>query len=145
MAKATVYSNVTGLRKALRQLPKHLTAELRDASQDIAREVADEARGKAEGLGGAARIVAPTIRAGRDRVPVIKMGSAKRIRSGTDSQKIGNLIFGAEFGGGARPMTMQFSPHKGTDGYFLWETIRDNKQDIHDRHSAALAAALKRI
>ncbi len=145
MAKATVFQNVAGLRKALRKLPKHLTAELRDASVSIAAEVAREAAGKAEGLGGSARLVAPTIKATRDRVPVIKMGGAKRIRKGSATQKRGNVIWGAEFGGGARPSTMQFSPHRGTDGYFLWETIRANKQDIHEKYDDALNAALGKI
>lgn len=79
MAKMTVYNNVAGLNRALRKLPKEATAELRHASVDIAQAVAQEAADTARGEGGVASLVAPTIRATRDRVPVVKMGGATRL------------------------------------------------------------------
>lgn len=33
-------------------------------------------------------------------------------------------FWGFEFGGRARPTTQQFEPHKGTEGYFFYPTVR---------------------
>lgn len=144
--RQTVYRNVAGLNQALRSLPKEASARLRDASVEIAREVAQEASSRALGIGGPAALVAPTIKPTRDRIPVVKMGGSKKLAGRTGvNQTIGNLIWGSEFGGGARPRTNQFMPHRGRDGYFLWPTIRDMGQDIQDEYSDALLEALENI
>ena len=155
--KTTTYTTVAGLNKALAKLPKEASAELRTAAKEIASDIAGEAQGRARGLGGLAEVVAPTIKAARDRVPVIKMGSSaklpkfgrtpqggfwERTRSGS-RQTIGDVIWGAEFGGGARESTRQFLPHKGQTGYFLWPTVRDRSDEMQDRYSEALLDALK--
>ena len=46
--------------------------------------------------------------------------------------KLGNdpAAMGAEFGGGARPRTRQFKPHRGQSGYFLYPTIRHETEHI---------------
>ena len=144
MAKMTTYNGIAGLNAALRRLPKEASAELREASQKITKVVADDAQGRARGTSGAARIVAPTIKAAKDRYPVIKMGGKKRIagRKG-NRQTVGDLIWGAEFGGQGRPTTQQFLPHKGTTGYFLWPAVRDH--DIGGDYSDALLDALNKI
>lgn len=151
MTKTTTYSTVKGLNKALAKLPKEASAELRTASKAIASDIAREAQGRARGQGGIAAIVAPTIRAYRDRVPTIRMGSARtlptegtgweRARSGS-RQTIGDVIWGAEFGGQGRSATMQFLPHLGQTGYFLWPTVRDRSDEMQDRYSEALLDAL---
>ncbi len=118
-AKTTVYPTSRALGKALSKLPKEATKKLRDRSVVIAAKVADDARANARGQGGVAALVAPTIRSTRDRVPKVSMGSAKRLpprdgkpRSGPN-QTVGNLIWGAEFGGGGKPTTRQFKPWRG--------------------------------
>ena len=152
MAKMTAYSSVAGLNKALRRLPKQASAELREASVVIARKVADQASQRASSTGGVARLVAPTLTATRDRVPVVKMGGSRRLpdhgagwehsRSGS-RQTVGDVIWGAEFGGGKRRTTQQFLPHLGTTGYFLWPTVRALGHDIHEEYSEALDDALQ--
>lgn len=142
MAKVTAYNSIAGLNKALRSLPKTASAELRDASQEIADDVAQSARRKASTIGGVAAKVAPTIRAKRDRIPVVQMGGSKKIRDGAN-QTVGNVIWGSEFGGQGRPRTMQFLPHRGKDGYFLWPSVRET--DIGERYSDALMDALNKI
>lgn len=147
MAKMSGYTNVAGLNKALKTLPKEASKRLRDAAQSIAIDVAATAAGRASAIGGVAKYVAPTIKAPRDRVPVVKMGGNSRLpgdRSG-ERQSVGDVIWGAEFGGGARPSTRQFSPHKGRTGYFLWPTVRAENQDIADAYSEALLDALEAI
>jgi len=158
MAKLrSTYNNVAGLNKALRRLPKEATEQLRGASREIATFVASDARGLAVHVGGIARHVAPTIQSTRDRVPVVRMGGSGRLptsghnysrsRSGS-RQTIGDVIWGAEYGGGARPTTRQFLPWRGSStgaGYFLWPTIRRDSDRIHDAYSEALLTALQRI
>ena len=141
------FYTVAGLNKALRALPKQASAKLRDASVEIADEIASEARSKGSSAGGAmAAYVAPTFKATRDRIPVIKMGSSKRINGRKGKrQTVGDLIWGAEFGGRGRPTTQQFLPHKGTTGYVLYPTVRENRQDIWEAYSDALLDAVEDI
>lgn len=152
MAKLTAYNNIAGLNRALRRLPKEATAELRDASRRVADMVAMHAAQRAYSLGGVAALVAPTLKASRDRVPVVKMGGSAKLpafgngwehsRSGA-RQSTGDLIWGAEFGGRGRPSTQQFLPHLGQVGYFLWPTVRDDGDEIHEAYSEALLQALE--
>lgn len=153
MAKKMTYYSVAGLNKALRKLPKEAKAKLRDANVRIAAKVASDAASRATQVGGIARHVAPTIRAGRDTVPVVRMGSSQplpvagngwsRSRDGK-RQTIGDVIWGAEFGGGARPTTTQFSPWRGNDdgaGYFLFPTVKDAHAFIAREFEQAVADA----
>lgn len=144
-----------GLRRMLRQLPRAASAELRDASMDVARKVAARASSTASGQGGVAGLVAGSIRARRDRVPVVQMGGSARLplsgngwerksrRGG--QQTVGEVIWGAEFGS---VRWRQFEPWRGNDdgaGYFLWPTIRAMRATIEAEYSGALRDALYRI
>lgn len=149
MAKKLTFYNVAGLNKTLRALPRTASANLRDASQVIADKVAQDAAGAARAQGGVAALVAPTIRSGRDRVPVVRMGGSARLpgprnRSGK-RQTIGDVIWGAEFGGGARRTTQQFLPWRGNDtgaGYFLWPTVRGDRDFIEKEYGDAILDAI---
>lgn len=154
MGRTTTYNNIAGLNKALRRLPKEASAELRDASQRLAGDIAGKASVRARTVGGVAKYVAPTIKARRDRVPVVVMGGTSRLptsggdwsrpRSGS-GQTVGDVVWGAEFGS---DRFRQFSPWRGNDegaGYFLWPTIRADNDHIMDEYSGALADALRRI
>lgn len=148
MAKTYTYTDVAGLRKALRTLPKEASARLRDASVDIAEDVARKAGARARMVGGAAAYVAPTIKARRDRVPKIVMGGTTRLpardgaaRKGT-RQTVGNVVWGAEFGS---DRFRQFSPWRGNDtgaGYFLWPTVRAESDSTIERYGDALIRAV---
>lgn len=57
------------------------------------------------------------------------VASIKASASSTEARIIGGgpqapMFFGDEFGGGARPRTRQFRPHRGRDGYALYPTLR---------------------
>lgn len=152
MARTYTYANVAGLRRALRALPKEAQATMRDASSDIAADVAGRAAVRARFVGGVAKHVAPTIKARRDRVPKVVMGGSTRLpdrpggRSGR-GQTVGDVIWGAEFGGGRRPSTRQFSPWRGNGegaGYFLWPTVRENADETMERYGDALVKAVDR-
>lgn len=146
MPKTTTYLSAEGLNRTLRTLTPEASKQLRDASQAIAGDMADVARSRASGIGGAMSLVGPTIRATRDRVPALAMGGSTRIpgRSG-DRQTVGDLLWGAEFGGQGRPRTMQFLPNLGTTGYAFWPAVRDESDHAMEQWSQALADALDAI
>ncbi|HMM41888.1 MAG TPA: hypothetical protein PKA95_08300 [Thermomicrobiales bacterium] len=45
-------------------------------------------------------------------------------------------FYGQEFGGGTRPRTRQFPPHRGREGYFLWPTVRRRLRTAFDEWNA---------
>lgn len=150
----TTDTTIAGLTKHLRALPREANAQLRDAAGEVARFVADDAQGAAMQLGGLARLVAPAIQVGRDRVPVVRLGSRQALPSSGQGwerrrqgsrQTLADVAMGAEFGGRGRPSTRQFQPHRGKRGYFLWPTVRRDSDRTQKTYSAALADALQRI
>ena len=98
------------------------------------------------------------MRARSDRVPTIKLdenslfqsksrkfGSSYNIKSRRRVKRQvtrGDVFFGAEFGGGARPTTRQFLRHRGRSGYFFWPTVRKHKADIADAYLGAIQKVL---
>jgi hypothetical protein len=147
MAKMTDYgSSIAGLNRAVRSLPKFAKAELKGASREIADDVAADARARAAGVGRSYKLLGKTIRSGGSSVPEVKIGGSRRIpgRSG-DRQTVGDLLFGTEFGGGARSTTHQFLPHLGTTGYALWPAVRAHSDETGRAYSRALLAALESI
>lgn len=150
----TTYTSVAGLNRALRKVPKEATAKLRDAAQGIAEDIARKAQARAQAEGGVAALVAPTIRAGRDRVPLVRMGSSAKLPEsgpgwerdrGGDRQTIGDVMWGAEFGA---IRWLQFEPWRGNGtgaGYFLWPTVRGESDAIGERYSDALLSALEDV
>jgi hypothetical protein len=122
--------HVTGVRqllKALSKIDKDLQAEVRDASQDIATDLVSGAKNAAATP--LQNKVAGGLKVKRDRVPVVS-ASGK-----VDGIPMRDIFYGAEFGGGRRPTTQQFTPHQGRRGYFLYPTAR-----ARGRHYAALWA-----
>lgn len=102
------------LRKALKAISADAPKELNAASKKVATFVAADARAAAEGLGGVAGHVAPSIGAvGNARGGGVSFGGSSY-----------PMAEGAEFGGQGRPTTQQFKPHLGRTGYFVYPTIR---------------------
>jgi hypothetical protein len=58
---------------------------------------------------------------------------------------MGNVFFGAEFGGRRRPTTKQFLRHRGRQGYFFWQAVRDKKSFIVAEYSDAVERVLKKL
>lgn len=142
----TTLDGIAGLKRALRALPKEAKAELKGASKEITQDVAEDARGRAARLGMGWKYLGPTIRAGGSSIPEVRMGGKRRIpgRKG-DRQTVGDLLWGLEFGGGARPRTQQFLPHLGTTAYALWPAVRDHSDETGERYSKALLTALEKM
>ena len=146
---------IKGLNRALRQLGPEASKRLRDASVEIAGKVADDARSRALRGSGAARLMAPSIKGTRDRVPAVRQGSSRRLpprqrsradRSSTDHRR-------PDDGRGVRRRssavdTRQFLPWRGSSssaGYALYPAVRENAESTGEAYSAALDDALQAI
>lgn len=62
---------------------------------------------------------------------------------GVTLRSVSPIFFGAEFGGQARPSTMQFPPHQGRRGYFLYPAKRMNEDRFNDIWDKGVEAAMK--
>lgn len=106
------------LKAADAKLPRELAA----ANRAAAEMVAAKARRKASGQGSVAAKSGPSIKAaGEQRRSKITLGGPKF-----------PFALGAEFGGQGRPTTQQFKPFNGGEGYFLYPTIRDTRDEFID-------------
>ncbi len=131
-ASGTVGVQVEGLaelNRALRALGgREFQTELRDAGKEIATEVSGDARSIALGLGGVAAKTAGSVSAsaGFTSAGVSLGGSAYP------------FAMGAEFGSNRFP---QFRPWRGSGsgaGYFVYESIRRNADQIGEVYQDAL-------
>jgi hypothetical protein len=80
-------------------------------------------------------LAAGSVRARRDRVPVIVAGGAS---------KAGQVFFGAEFGGQRRKTTQQFRPYRGTQGYWFYPALRAMTPKVLEEYGKALDRAAGR-
>jgi len=114
---------VLDVMRALRDMPKDANDELRDASLKLAQELAPQvaAAGRAEGR--QAAVLAATVRARRDRVPVIVVGGTRRL--GRNRKPAYKLLFGSEFGAShhGRYQLRQFRPWRKGRTYWIFITV----------------------
>jgi len=110
-----------------------------------------------------AQVVVNGLRARRDRIPTIKLDHNRLYPSKSRSNRrrgrgqqgpglasagikgfdrkvvMGDVFFGAEFGGrGPSGRTKQFLRHRGRQGYFFWQAVRDSKSYIIKEYVAAI-------
>lgn len=128
---------INQLLKVLSKLPKDLQANVRDASGDIAEGLKDAATNAAHTPLQA--LAAQGMKVRRDKVPILRVGK-NQVRPGTREN---DIFFGAEFGGQRRPTTMQFQPHRGQRGYFLYPTARANGRKNAEMWIKAVDDAMK--
>lgn len=122
--------NVEGLdelRRALKTISAQAPRELSAASKEVATFVAGDAQGLAQGLGGVAAKVAPSIKGS---------GTASGGAVGLGGTAY-PMAAGAEFGGQGRPTTQQFKPWRGAGegaGYFVYPAIRQDADQIESAY-----------
>lgn len=116
-----------------------------------------------------AAIVVEGLRARRDRLPTIKLDHNKLYPSKSRNNRsrgrgmmgpglasagikgfdrkvtMGDVFFGAEFGGRRRKTTQQFLRHRGRQGYFFWQAVRDNKSFIAEAYQDAIESVLENL
>lgn len=137
----TVRVRIEGVReilRALKELPPEAQDLLRTRSMRIAETLAVKIRSAALWDPQSA-LMAPTVKAKRDRVPVIQAGGKKRVgRNRTPADKI---LFGSEFGMNKRSgwyaasrfsdsFGRQYRPHVGAHSYWFFRTVDDDAPRI---------------
>lgn len=149
----TVRVKITGARemlRAFRNVPKDASKELRAANREISQREALKVRAAAEAAPRQGPAVAPSVRAGSDRVPIVQAGGARR--AGRQSRRsrgqrpttAGDLVFGANFGA---TFLHQFPSHNGgagADDYFFFKTIERDMPSIADEWTQAAERVLEK-
>ncbi|QWF81133.1 hypothetical protein [Amycolatopsis sp. CA-230715] len=160
MAKQTltVHMRLDGARETLRAfrgLPKDANNELRDASQRLAKALAVKAKADATTNGGPqGRLLAPTVRAARDRVPVVQVGGTRRV--GRFRQPAYGVLFGSVFGmNGASGWYnrtryrashgRQYRPHRGTQAYWFFPLVEHEAGTISREWNRAADEIVQRF
>lgn len=124
----TVKVRITGVRdtlKAFGKLPKDASTELRTGTLALTQLLASkvEAAGRSDSPQSA--LVAGTVKARKDRVPVIVAGGAKKVGSRrTPAHKI---LFGSEFGSNN---LKQYRTHLGQGSYWFFRTVEAHQDEI---------------
>jgi len=151
------------LRDASQAYPM-FNKEMRIAAEAVAQMVVDKAKVNAAGQpkhgpnrpGSSGRSQAQAVvegfRARRDRIPTIKLDANRGYVSASRSNrkrktkvKMSDVFFGAEFGGRRRPTTQQFLRHRGRQGYFFWQAVRDSKSYIAKEYGDSIERVLKKL
>lgn len=146
MAKTTVTIrvNIEGVREALRaftELPKDASQRLRDESLKLAESLAVKAKAEGVAEGAQAALVARTVKAVRDRVPVIQVGGTTRL--GRYRAPAYGLLFGSMFGMNARSgwyadsryaksTGRQYKEHRGQNAYWFFPVVERNQREISE-------------
>lgn len=157
-AKTLTFNEISGLYRFLSGLSSEASKTLRQEAREIANDIATVAASTAKSQGGLAALVAPTLSGKTDRIPTVRMGGSKKLPAeGTGwkhgrkgpNQTIGDVIWGAEFGGArgtqSNRRTTQFRPWLGngdTAGYFLYPTVREMSDEMQERYGEAVVRAI---
>lgn len=138
----TLTFNVDGLREvlsALNRLGKEANTKLRAKAITIAERLAGDIKTAGQGEGGQAAAVAETVKAKRDRLPVITAGGTTRI--GRNHVPAYKLLFGSEFGMNRRTgwyarrryagsAGRQYPPHQGRHSYWVFKTADEQQEAV---------------
>lgn len=154
---------IEGLYKLLNDLAKaddRFNTEMRKASMEVASEVTQNARRAASTVqhNRQALEAAHGLHARSDRVPTIKLNpnqnfisvsrgtvTGSRGRQRRRKVTMGDVFFGAEFGGQAKKTTRQFPPHRGKGGYFFWPTVRRMRNDIAEKYLDTIEEVMRKL
>jgi hypothetical protein len=127
---------IDGLRpllRAFRDLPKEASDELRDEAGRIAQDMADWIAAGARGESKQAALVAGTTKVRRDRVPVVEIGGASKVGTGSGRPgKAYEILFGANFGARSFPQFRSWAG-RGND-YFVFSQIEAHEREIENRY-----------
>jgi hypothetical protein len=151
----TVVVHIDGVHETLaafRQMDKSSQDKLRAASFDLATMLAGKAQAAARAESGQAALLAPTVRAVRDRVPVVQAGGARRV--GRKRAPAWGILFGSEFGMNARSgwyaapkfdnePRRQYKRHNGSQGYWFFPTVEENQDEIAKGWNKAADAIIR--
>lgn len=151
----TVSVSTSGVRqvlKAFAKMPKEASDQLRDRSVALSENLARDVAGAARAHGGQAALMAPTVKAVRDRVPAIAAGGSKRV--GRHKTPAHALLFASEFGMNrksgwyAAPQYRfsrgrQYAPHVGRHSYWFFSTVELHEPEISREWNHAADAIIR--
>lgn len=140
-----------GVLKALRGIDKEANNAIRNEVQKIADMMSKEIAAAGRARGGRDSFVADSFRSARDRTPVVKGGSAKRMAVSRPGRgpRASDLIFGMEFGANQQgPNGWRFperTPQRGggNEGYWIFPTARGQQRRVVEMWGAALEKVAK--
>lgn len=130
-SELTIKVHIDGIHQtlaALSKLPKDAGDELRNAALDLSKELANAVKANGAQEGRQAALVAKTVKARRDRVPVVVAGGNRKL--GSNKAPAYKLLFGSEFGA---DRYTQFRPHLGRGSYWFFRTIEEEQVEIAER------------
>ena len=170
---AQLVPGLNQLLKDVRKLGPEFDKALRKANIDVAKNVVQKAQQRASTP--AERAVAKGLEARPDRIPKIRVSSSRTFVSSSrpnakrqrDAKvRIIDVWFGTEFGGGkyrnagsdtnrvthkgrlvrkGGGYTTQFRPHKGTQGYFFYPTVRAEGPNTTKEYAKAVEEVRKKF
>lgn len=146
MARRTlvVRMSISGVRETLRalnELPKDANDRLRAESLKLAQSLALKAKAEGVAEGAQAALMAQTVKARPDRVPVIEAGGSTRL--GRYRAPAYGLLFGSMFGMNARSgwyadsryaesTGRQYKEHRGQNAYWFFPVVERNQREISE-------------
>lgn len=136
-----VQVQVEGLNETLRAFNKYgkdANRELRQAAGQHVDRIVGMLNTAAANAGKGAGLSAGSVKRKSDRVPALTAGGSRKVRSSTGKVTAGDVFFGYEFGGGARPTTQQFPPWLGKTGYWFWPLLRREMPALRRAYLATL-------
>lgn len=140
----TMRVSVYGVREtiaAFDRLPREARREIEEASLDIARSMVPRLRFAAVGLGRQGPLLGSTVRALKDRVPVVSAGGAAPL--GSRRRPAFKLLFGFEFGSDRYG---QFRRHLGGGGsYWMFKTVFERQDEMMRRYLRAADAIIDKF
>lgn len=153
----TVTVRINGIHETIRAfnlLPKAANDELRDASLKIAQSMEGKIQRAARAESRQAGAVAATVKARRDRVPMVVAGGSKRV--GRNRQPASGLLFGSEFGAFGRfgwysarqfrrSKGRPFKPHRGSASYWFYKTVENDTSVIDQQWNQAADDIIRRF
>lgn len=127
--------------QAFNKLPKDANKELRERSNKLAQLLAEKAKQNARAdESPQAALLVPTIKARRDRAPVIAAGGARRL--GSRRRPAWKLLYGSEFG--SNKHTQFRKSHLGRQGSWLFRTADENEELIDREWNKAAAEIMRK-
>jgi hypothetical protein len=148
---------IDGIGKFLRDASRadaNFNVEMRKAARQVAANLVIKAKAEAATVARSRQAIQVMrgIKASSDRVPTVKLSENSPFISKSNPNKKrkrpvtrGDVFFGAEFGGGKTPNTKQFLRHRGRSGYFFWQTVRKEKENIAAEYLAAIDQVLAKL
>lgn len=139
----TIGIRIDGLKEtlaALNKLPKDANNELKAAAQELAKELASAAAAAGRAEGAQAGLVSTTVKAMKDRVPVVQAGGNKKL--GRNKKPAYKLLFGSEFGSNQYE---QYKPHIGKGSYWFFRTVEDEQAAIVARWQVAADEIIRKF